>query len=165
MPVHHRRRWTARMLKREMHPDGGGGLGMRPCLRLRIPLAAVPVEERFLDGRVFRVHEMTVPPPDWFRFDGVYGETGFWKYEDLSVSGSWLVVELSAYRDEGRSKPPLAKVAESINRASAAGVRIGIHAADRRGRRWWNNPNKQSQEERRWLRRWRAQQAKNEAAE
>lgn len=155
MPFHHRHRWTARMLKRSMHKDGGGCLGFQPCLRLRIPLQAVPVDPKFRDGGVFRASEVTAPLPDWFRFDGGHGGANHWKYEDLTVYGSWVYVELSAYRDGGRSKPPLDIVAASINRAGEAGVRIGVQATDKRGRRWWNNPVKQAREERRWVARMR----------
>jgi len=160
----HRKRWSARMLKRELHGSGGGGFGFRPCLRLRIPLADVAPTLNARRGAVLRPHQLPAPIPGWFDFDGAaeHGDARFWKFVDLHPVDGWLVVELSAYGDR-HAPPPLVKVATAINRAHADGVRIQVEVADHRGRRWWDNPVRQERNSRRWARVWRQVQAASSA--
>lgn len=150
----YRRRWSARMLRRLVRGGGGGGFGLRPCLRLLVPMSSMPSPLLPNPDGCMRPQDLPWEPPSWFiwedralgdrwreqcrqKLHGLLTEgqwidagTIFWKYIDIwpQRDGRWLLVELSAY---DRGPMPLAQVARSLTAAWVAGTRIGVQLPGR----------------------------------
>lgn len=144
-----RRHWTARMLRRHLFAHGGGGLGLRPLLNLRVPRATLPGElPLWPHWDSLQPDTMPFPLPRWLDFDdepavqiwrdsytGDHSVEDWnrhadkkpptWKFIDFyPAEARWVYVALAA--TSSRDLRCLEVAARALNAASAAGVCIGV---------------------------------------
>jgi len=147
-----RKRWTARMLKRQMAKEGGGGFGFRPLLALRLWVKYVEGTEKLAEGKIYKLDRLGFTQP-WLNLDSVYGDGTnlHWKYAEVVRAGKLLHINLSAV-GVPHSPPPLARVAAFINLARECGVVFKVAVAQKRTNRYYENAVKQARLDRRWMR-------------
>jgi len=147
-----RKRWTARMLKRQMAKEGGGGFGFRPLLALRLWVKDVEGAEKLAEDKTHKLDKLGFAQP-WLNLDSVYGDGTklSWKYAEVIRAVELLHINLSAV-GMPHNPPPLARVAAAINLARENGVVFKVAVIQKRTNRYYENAVKQARLDRRWMR-------------